>query len=534
MTTVTNTGGEVSGPAGESNTFMKPPPLAVLVENLPPVLTSLPRWVSWRYVADGQGWRKVPKDCKTGRNARVTDPASWSTFDLARATLGRRKRDRHDGVGFVLNGDGLVGIDLDECRDPTTGVVEGWAQDVIRQLDTYSELSPSGTGVKLLLYGTLPPRGRRAGAIEMYSDRRFFTLTGHRLAGTSAGVMARGEHVLDLHRRVFPPRRVGSVPTGVFPLADEADDDVVAALLAGGDGRVRQLMAGDDANYASPSEADLALCGFFARAVGPNPARVERLFGRSGLAGRDKWRAAPDYRRRTVERAVHGLSEYDGRRATITLAKSFQEYAESSITQWADGGSEAFAEVGATPSAIDDAKALAHEQKGRGNNFNVTFNLARRLLRHGEHPEPFADAVRVFCEEAGRDYDEFWVEFLWCWPKVRSAEGSGGWAWAEAAAVERPVEFLPGAGWAVNRAATLAYHLSLLTSPFPFPVEKVGAACGMSAMMGSKLTQLLAERKVINQVKKPNRFTREAAEYVFLAPFPSAEGGNAASVPSTR
>ena len=76
--------------------------------------------------------------------ASSTDPATWTTYEIASDTVAR-----HPGqlvLGFVLGG-GFVGVDLDKCRDPETGLVDSEARAVIERLDSYTEVSPSGSGV---------------------------------------------------------------------------------------------------------------------------------------------------------------------------------------------------------------------------------------------------------------------------------------------------------------------------------------------------------------------------------------------------
>lgn len=106
--------------------------------------------------------------------ASSTDPETWTTHaNATRSKVGR-------GVGFVLNGDGIVCVDVDNCV--TNGVVEPWAQDVLDAAgDTYVELSPSGRGLHVWGYGVLPA-GRvlrvPGGRVECYGAGRFITVTG--------------------------------------------------------------------------------------------------------------------------------------------------------------------------------------------------------------------------------------------------------------------------------------------------------------------------------------------------------------------
>lgn len=164
----------------------QPPPITIDPTGIPGGMKSLRRWVCWCWEWKGKKWNKPP--CSpTGGVASSTDETTWTTFQVA--LRGHEKRGL--GIGFVLNGDGIVGIDLDDCRDPQTGVIAGWAQDIIDRLATYCEISPSGTGVKLLIRGTLPDGLRKQfsrpdgdGEVEVYSTARYWTITGQKLSGS--------------------------------------------------------------------------------------------------------------------------------------------------------------------------------------------------------------------------------------------------------------------------------------------------------------------------------------------------------------
>jgi primase-polymerase (primpol)-like protein len=114
-----------------------------------------------------------------GIRASSTDLMSWGTFSEALAAY-EDGTGIYDGIGFVFSSaDPFVGIDLDDCRDPETGVVAPWAQDIIdKASEGYVEASPSGTGVHIIVEGVVRGGGMRRGPIEMYSRARFFTVTG--------------------------------------------------------------------------------------------------------------------------------------------------------------------------------------------------------------------------------------------------------------------------------------------------------------------------------------------------------------------
>lgn len=149
------------------------------------------RFVWWKLVPDRKSGkpRKLPFT-KDGTAASSTDPATWSTLQECQEVCRRR---RGAGVGIVFNGDGLAGVDLDGCRDPATGEVAKWAAKIVRQLGSYTEVSPSGTGLKVYLRVD-PVRelrankrtigkaeGEKVPAVELYVTGRYFALTGEHL-----------------------------------------------------------------------------------------------------------------------------------------------------------------------------------------------------------------------------------------------------------------------------------------------------------------------------------------------------------------
>ena len=153
-----------------------PEALDVNPDGIPDELKKRPQWVCWRYVRQGGKWTKQPYNPRTGRLASTTDMMTWSRFETV---LNAYKTGDYDGVGFVFaSGDPYTGVDLDGCRDPETGEIAAWAAEVVRRLDSYTELSPSGKGFHVLGRGKVP-KALKQPHIEMYSMERFFTVTGH-------------------------------------------------------------------------------------------------------------------------------------------------------------------------------------------------------------------------------------------------------------------------------------------------------------------------------------------------------------------
>ncbi len=153
-------------------------------ENIPEDLKDRSQFVVWKILPRASGRdSKIPINLKTGRNASVKDPRTWGTFLDAFDYLS--KHSGVSGIGFVFSEDDpFTGVDLDGCRDPETGEIESWARQIISALGSYTEVSPSQAGVKAFVEGSLPGGGRKNDRIEMYDQKRFFTMTGCHLEGT--------------------------------------------------------------------------------------------------------------------------------------------------------------------------------------------------------------------------------------------------------------------------------------------------------------------------------------------------------------
>lgn len=94
-------------------------------------------------------------------------PVAWRPFEKAIEVL-----ERYDGVGFVFSsGDPYTGVDLDNCIQQETGEIEQWTLEIIRHLDSYTELSATERGVHIIVKGEVT--NRRQGDIEVYSSKRF-------------------------------------------------------------------------------------------------------------------------------------------------------------------------------------------------------------------------------------------------------------------------------------------------------------------------------------------------------------------------
>jgi len=226
--------------------------------------------------------------------------------------------------------DPIVGVDLDDCRDPETDDVDDAALDIIERLDSYTEVSPSGTGYHVLITGTLPDGRNRRGSIELYDTARFFTVTGDHVDRTPTRVARRQDALTAIHREYVQEAECDTAPeseqrgdaddrsptTGAADVdVDLEDEDLLEKARNASNGeKFERLWNGNTVGYDSQSEADMALCCLLAFWTGGDQTQMDQLFRQSGLI-REKWddvhyADGSTYGEKTIERAIATTSEF--------------------------------------------------------------------------------------------------------------------------------------------------------------------------------------------------------------------------------
>lgn len=198
-------------------------------ENIPQAMKDESRWVCWMISVRNGKPTKLPIDPKTGQAASSTNPATWSDFESA---VSRYQSDGLAGIGFCL-GDGWLGVDLDDSVD-ADGTFSPLAEFVIDRLASYAELSPSGSGVHVVIRATLPHANvAHDRGIEVYADRRYLTVSGHHIEHTPMTVEARQSEVEELVASVFPQAksRTGSAHAVHAATTSNSDHDTALAAL---------------------------------------------------------------------------------------------------------------------------------------------------------------------------------------------------------------------------------------------------------------------------------------------------------------
>jgi putative DNA primase/helicase len=293
-------------------------------ENFPEQLTTRPQWVNWLYqfVPDRprKPWTKVLKQ-PDGRPAKSNTPSTWTNFEAAQCGYYSPRDDwSFDGVGYVLTAtDPFVAFDLDHCVNSETGEIEPRAAAYIDWLNSYTELSPSRQGIRVIVKATLPPQDRRLGNIEVYDCLRYVSVTGNVLPDLPLTIESRQEVVDSIHKAVFAKRikqRERSQNTPSRPALNHLslDDAAIVGLASqakNGDKFVALYRNGDVSRYGDDhSRADFALISALLFWTNGDAAQTERIFSRSALAQRGKWLSRPDYRQMTMAAALQRVTEF--------------------------------------------------------------------------------------------------------------------------------------------------------------------------------------------------------------------------------
>ena len=300
-------------------------PSSIADAELPDALVEREQWVCWREEERDGKPTKVPVTPGSSGFASSTDPDTWRSFEAAVEYV---ETGDVEGIGFVFTDDDpIVGVDLDDCREPDTYEAEPPARDIIDRLDSYTEISPSGTGFHVLLKGELPEGRNRRGSVELYDSARYFTVTGKHVSETPLRV-ARRQDALEAIYREYVEETESRTESGTTPRANDGwpdldasvdvdldDEDLLEKARNASNGeKFQRLWNGQTRGYESHSEADLALCSLLAFWTSGDRSRINRLFRQSGLM-REKWDEVhytdgSTYGEKTIERAVAGVSEY--------------------------------------------------------------------------------------------------------------------------------------------------------------------------------------------------------------------------------
>ena len=302
-------------------------PIALSLEpgNIPMEMNERRQFVCWRNEFHNGRWKKVPYQ-PNGQKAKVNDPSTWHTWT---ACLGAYQDEfgSFDGVMFALaDDDPYTFIDLDHCADPLDGFIEPWANEICGQFASYTEKSPSNSGIHILIKAKLPASGHnnQDKGLEIYDKGRFVTLTGHSIGDVP--IHERQGAANALVKKYWPKDFDPPAPQVKHPIdytqSHQFSDDAIIGLMANAKNgnKIMALWKGDISGYASQSEADLALCNHI-KFYAPDAGQLDGLFRQSALY-RPKWdekHGSQTYGEKTIATALASVGDtYRGKAKAIS------------------------------------------------------------------------------------------------------------------------------------------------------------------------------------------------------------------------
>ena len=283
--------------------------------SFPQKLREQKQWVLWKIekVPGKEKPTKVPYK-NTAQKAASTNPDDWLTFEECKKLL---ETNQFDGLGYVFkDGKGIVGIDLDDCFKED-GSLKDWAIVIVNKFQScYMEISPSGTGIHIILECDIEftgkkipvhtPDGKSDGAIERYMRARYFTVTGNVYEGHDKLNVFPAEDFLEWHNSLIKKENTKTENFSYDNLIPE--DKTIIEAMRKGKNREKFIALYDNGDWQSQgfdsqSQADMSLVSslmFFCR---NNTVAVDRIFRTSKLM-RDKWER-DDYREGLFKECFH-------------------------------------------------------------------------------------------------------------------------------------------------------------------------------------------------------------------------------------
>lgn len=294
-----------------------------LLNNIPTELKKCLNWCNFKLAEDKKTNKinKIPINPKSLNGASSTNPQSWSNFNIA---YNRFSAGKADGIGFMFSNSPYVGVDIDHCINEN-GEMSKEAQEIVNRLNSYTEYSPSGTGIHIICKVqegfTIEGNKNTSKGIEIYTHSRYFTMTGNTL-GINTDIRECTKDLLKVHNDFIPKKKKSqnkkdTVKDRTQRTVELSDQELLNKAFASKNGaEIKALYCGNynTLKYKSQSEADMALCNYLAFWTNKNPEQMDRIFRSSSLY-RPKWdskRGASTLGLLTINEAINSCVEgYD-------------------------------------------------------------------------------------------------------------------------------------------------------------------------------------------------------------------------------
>lgn len=286
--------------------------MTTYLSNIPDELKQLNNWCVWKFENRNGKRTKIPFNAATGEFAKSNDKSTWSSYETAVNAEGV------DGIGFFFEPP-YLGIDIDDIDDDLHRFKQGDKLDNIvsefnEAFKSYTEVSPSGNGLHIIIKGKIPGSRRRKGNIEMYDSGRFFTMTGKNI-GKYKDVTEVSEQVFKtIYNKYLPDNTIKYPTTNNYQenIHNLSEIDVINEIYNSKQAKLfDDLMKGNyEPYYTSHSEADMALANILAFWCAKDYSQMDSIFRQSNLY-RDKWdekRKNSTYGEQTLFKAINEVN----------------------------------------------------------------------------------------------------------------------------------------------------------------------------------------------------------------------------------
>lgn len=280
-----------------------------ILSNIPDELKQLNNWCVWKFENRNGKRTKIPFNAETGEFAKSNDKSTWSSYETAVNAQGV------DGIGFFFEPP-YLGIDIDDIDDDLHRFKQGDKLDNIvsefnEAFKSYTEVSPSGNGLHIIVKGKIPGNRRRKGNIEMYDSGRFFTMTGKTIGKYKDVTEVSKQVFKTIYDKYLPDNTVQYPTTNNYQqnIHNLSEIDVINEIYKSKQAKLfDDLMKGNyEPYYTSHSEADLALANILAFWCARDYSQMDSIFRQSNLY-RDKWdekRKNSTYGEQTLFKAIN-------------------------------------------------------------------------------------------------------------------------------------------------------------------------------------------------------------------------------------
>ena len=176
-----------------------------LYNNIPDILKQHPNWVAWGIRDAPPKSPFNPASLLSGRPlpAKAGVKETWSSYQNAAECV---RRGLAQGIGYEFDGS-VYGVDLDHVIDEI-GAMTLQAWQIVGKLDSYTEISPSGTGLHIFVFAlnaNIIRHRKKDYFLEIYNEGRYFTVTGN-VFGKMKSIENRTSELQAIHDKFLFPK----------------------------------------------------------------------------------------------------------------------------------------------------------------------------------------------------------------------------------------------------------------------------------------------------------------------------------------